>query len=222
MSNAYVFLGPPGAGKGTLGEKFCAELGLVHISTGDLLRQEMASGSALGLKVKDLVASGALVSDEIVAEMVENRLKCDDVVKGGCLLDGFPRTVGQAEVLTGILSRCGHRMAAVVLIEADDAVLVRRLTARRMCSNKACGAIYNILALPPKVEGICDRCGAALYQRSDDTEETVMNRLKVYGAQTAPLIEYYSKQGSLVRTDGTVGTPDEAYTAMKSALAAHN
>ena len=218
MSDAYVFLGPPGAGKGTLGEKFCAEKGVVHISTGDLLRQEMASGSELGLKVKDLIASGALVSDDIVAAMVEKRLKCADVVEHGCLLDGFPRTVSQAETLNGILSRCGHKMAAVVLIEADKAMLLTRLTARRMCSNKACGAIYNIIALPPKVEGICDRCGAKLYQRSDDSEATVSNRLKVYDEQTAPLIDYYEKAGSLVRMKSSDGTPDENYAILKAAL----
>lgn len=218
MSDAYVFLGPPGAGKGTMGEKFCAEKGVVHISTGDLLRQEMASGSELGLKVKDLIASGALVSDDIVAEMVEKRLRAEDVVAHGCLLDGFPRTVGQAETLGGILSRCGHVMKAVVLIEADDAMLLKRLTARWMCSNKACGAIYNVIALPPKVAGVCDRCGASLYQRSDDCEETVRNRLRVYAEQTAPLIDYYEAQGNLVRTQSTDSTPEENYAEMLKAL----
>lgn len=218
MADAYVFLGPPGAGKGTMGERFCADKGLVHISTGDLLRQEMASGSELGNQVKGLIASGALVSDDIVATMVENRLKCADVVAGGCLLDGFPRTVPQAETLSGILARCGHRMAAVVLIDADEALLLERLTARRMCSNKACGAIYNVISLKPKVDGVCDRCGAALYQRSDDTEATVRNRLVVYNDQTAPLIEYYSKQGNLVRVKSSNGTPEENYADLQAAL----
>ena len=218
MADAYVFLGPPGAGKGTMGEKFCADRGVAHISTGDLLRQEMASGSELGLKVKDLIASGALVSDDIVAAMVEKRLSCPDVVAGGCLLDGFPRTVGQAETLAGILERRGHRMAAVVLIEADDAMLLKRLTARWMCSNKECGAIYNVIALPPKTAGVCDRCGAALYQRSDDREETVRNRLQVYATQTAPLIDFYESRGQLVRVRSTDGTPEENYASLKAAM----
>ena len=153
MADIYVFIGPPGAGKGTVGEMFCEKTKAVHVSTGDILRQEMAAGTDLGNKVKGIIAAGGLVSDDIVAEMVENRLKKDDIVANGCLLDGFPRTVPQAEALKGILQRTNHRMAAVVLIEADNEMLITRLTSRRMCSNKACGAIFNIIFDPILIFG---------------------------------------------------------------------
>ena len=218
MADIYVFIGPPGAGKGTVGEMFCEKTKAVHVSTGDILRQEMAAGSELGNKVKGIIAAGGLVSDDIVAEMVENRLKKDDIVANGCLLDGFPRTVPQAEALKGILQRTNHRMAAVVLIEADNEMLITRLTSRRMCSNKACGAIFNIIAMPPKKEGICDRCGAKLYQRTDDTREAALNRLEVYAKQTAPLIDFYEAEGNLVRTTSTNDTPEVNFARLLDAL----
>lgn len=218
MANAYIFIGPPGAGKGTLGDIFCEKTGVIHISTGQLLRDEMAAGSELGRQVKDIIAKGALVGDEIVAAMVKNRLAKEDVKSHGCLLDGFPRTVPQADMLSTILEEGGDRMAAVVLIEADRSMLMGRLTSRRMCSNKECGAIYNVISQPSKVEGICDKCGAKLYQRSDDTEETAKDRLKVYEEQTAPLVEYYEKKGQLVRTKSLDVPAMENYEALAKAI----
>ena len=218
MADIYVFMGPPGAGKGSMGELFCGETGVVHVSTGDLLRAEMAAGSELGTQVKELIAKGQLVSDDIVAAMVEKRLAQKDIREHGCLLDGFPRTVPQAEVLDGILSKLGHRMAAVLLIEADEEMLVKRMTSRRMCSNKDCGAIYNILSLPPKQEGICDRCGQKLYQRADDSEETARNRMTVYQKQTAPLIDFYSRKGQLVRTVSDDSGIDACYQRLRGVL----
>lgn len=218
MGKNYIFLGAPGVGKGTLGEIFCKELNLIHISTGQLLRDEMASGSDLGNKVKDLIAGGGLVSDDIVTAMVAKRLAKDDVKTQGCMLDGYPRTVPQAEALKGIFADLNTELTAAVLIEADKNMLVARLTSRRMCSNKECGAIYNLQSLPPKTEGVCDRCGAALYQRSDDSEATVTNRMKVYEEQTAPLIDFYAGQGDLVRVETANGSIEDNYAALKTAV----
>jgi len=214
----YIFVGPPGAGKGTIGELFCKDRGLVHISTGQLLRDEMAAGSELGKKVKDLIASGGLVSDDIVTAMVAKRLAQKDVVENGCLLDGYPRTVAQADSLNEIFASLNTKLTATVLIDASREKLIGRLTSRRMCSNKECGAIYNILAKPPKQDGICDVCGAKLYQRTDDSVETAMGRLKVYDEQTAPLIEYYRQRGQLVETLNEGGSIADNYQTMLSLL----
>ena len=218
MADAYIFIGPPGAGKGTLGDTFCEKTGVVHVSTGQLLRDEMAAGSELGKQVKDIIAAGKLVSDDIVAEMVKNRLAKADIKAHGCLLDGFPRTVPQAETLEKILADGGDRMAAVVLIEADRKMLMGRLTSRRMCSNKECGAIYNVISQPPKKEGVCDKCGAALYQRSDDTEATAIDRLKVYEEQTAPLVNFYASKGQLVKITSKDVPAEENYKELAKVL----
>ncbi len=218
MADAYIFIGPPGAGKGTLGDIFCEKTGVIHVSTGQLLRDEMAAGSDLGKQVKDIIAAGKLVSDDIVAAMVKNRLAKADIKAHGCLLDGFPRTVPQAETLEKILADGGDRMAAVVLIEADRKMLMGRLTSRRMCSNKECGAIYNVISQPPKKEGVCDKCGAALYQRSDDTEATAIDRLKVYEEQTAPLVDFYASRGQLVKITSEDAPAEENYKALAKVL----
>ena len=218
MAGVYIFIGPPGAGKGTMGDVFCEKTGVVHISTGQLLRDEMANGTELGKKVKDIIASGALVSDEIVAEMVKNRLAKADIIEHGCLLDGFPRTVPQAGMLDDIIAASPLKMAGVLLIEADKEMLMGRLTSRRVCSNKACGATFNVISLPPKKEGICDKCGAPLIQRTDDSEKTAKERLAVYEEQTAPLIGYYEKKGVLVRTQSTNSTIEENYARLEKAL----
>ena len=218
MADAYIFIGPPGAGKGTLGDIFCEKTGVIHVSTGQLLRDEMAAGSELGKQVKDIIAAGKLVSDDIVAEMVKNRLAKADIKAHGCLLDGFPRTVPQAETLEKILADGGDRMAAVVLIEADRKMLMGRLTSRRMCPNKACGAIYNVISQPPKKEGVCDKCGAPLYQRSDDTEATAIDRLKVYEEQTAPLVNFYASKGQLVKITSKDVPAEENYKELAKVL----
>lgn len=218
MAKVYIFLGPPGAGKGTLGDLFCRDSGAVHVSTGQLLRDEMTQGSELGRQVKDLIARGELVSDEIVAAMVAKRLTQADVKAHGVLLDGFPRTVPQAEMLSGILAKNGDVMAAVLLIEADNEMLIGRLTARRLCPNKQCEAIYNVQTNPPRQEGLCDRCGAALIQRSDDSEVTARGRLRVYEDQTKPLVNYYQGKGQLVRMHSGDVSVDENYQRLQSAF----
>lgn len=218
MAKNYIFLGPPGAGKGTMGELFCKDRGVIHISTGQLLRDEMAAGSELGKKVKDVIASGGLVSDEIVTAMVAKRLAQPDVVEHGCLLDGYPRKVSQADSLAQILKDNNTELTAAVLIDADRNMLIGRLTSRRMCSNKDCGAIYNLLVKRPKTEGVCDKCGSPLYQRSDDSEATALGRLKVYDDETAPLIAYYRERGQLVTTMSVDGSIEDNYASLLKAL----
>ena len=218
MAKTYIFLGAPGAGKGTLGELFCKKQGVIHISTGQLLRDEMAAGTELGKKVKDLIASGALVSDEIVTAMVRARLAKADALAKGVMLDGYPRTVAQAQSLSEILAETGLEMGGAVLIDAPREILMRRLTGRRLCTNKECGAIYNINGLPPKVENVCDRCGSPLYQRSDDTEETVLGRLKVYDEQTAPVIDYYAQRKELISVPIQDATIDENFAQLCEAI----
>ncbi|MFA6815654.1 MAG: nucleoside monophosphate kinase [Lentisphaeria bacterium] len=215
---SYVFLGPPGAGKGTLGAVFCKGMGVIHVSTGQLLRDEMAAKSDLGKEVKELIADGKLVSDEIVTAMVAKRLAKPDIQEHGCLLDGYPRTLAQAKDLDKILVDLNSELAATVLIEADRNLLLARLTSRRMCSNKKCGAIYNTRSLKPKKEGVCDKCGSKLYQRSDDSEETAMGRLKVYDKHTAPLIQYYEDEGKLIRTISEDGAVEDNYNYLLSLL----
>jgi adenylate kinase len=199
MSN-YVFLGAPGAGKGTMAEMLSARFGHAHISTGDILRAELKSGSELGLKAKACIDSGTLVPDDVVAAIVSAKLNTPETKKRGFVLDGYPRTTNQAALLAAALKANGLRLDAVVLFEVDQELILRRLTARRIC--RACGAIFNVLYNKPAKDGICDKCGGALYQRPDDTVETALARLKVYETETSPLIGLYAKQGVLLRTTG--------------------
>ena len=194
-----IFLGAPGAGKGTVSKQVLAKYPLAHISTGDLLRAEVAAGTELGKKADALMKSGQLVPDEIVAGMVRSRLTQDDT-KPGFILDGFPRTVAQAELLNDALKAIGRELQQVVYFKVDDEILLQRLTARQNC--RGCDAIYNKLFKPSKVEGICDKCGEKLFIRDDDCAETVANRLKTYHAQTEPLKEFYAKRGNLVCVEG--------------------
>jgi len=194
-----IFLGPPGAGKGTQAKVLVEKYGIPQISTGDMLREHVAKGTELGLKAKEYMEKGQLVPDEIILSMVKERLSQDDAQKG-FILDGFPRTVAQAEALDKILEEMGKKIEYVLALIVPDEELVTRLTGRRTCKN--CGMMYHIKFKPPKVEGKCDVCGGELYQRPDDNEETVRNRLKVYHEQTAPLIEYYRKKGVLFEVDG--------------------
>jgi adenylate kinase len=195
-----IFLGAPGAGKGTVSKQVLAKYPLAHISTGDLLRAEVAAGTELGKKADALMKSGQLVPDEIVAGMVRSRLTQDDT-KPGFILDGFPRTVAQAELLNDALKAIGRELQQVVYFKVDDEILLQRLTARQNC--RGCDAIYNKLFMPPKTEGICDKCGSELFQRADDSLETAKNRLAVFHQQTQPLIDYYEKRGLLYTCKST-------------------
>ena len=190
-----VMLGGPGAGKGTHAEYMSERLGVPHVASGDILREEVASGTDLGKKAKSYMERGLLVPDDLVEEIIARRLSRPDA-EGGFILDGFPRTVEQARWLDGFLKGNGWGLDVVVNLVVPDWKIVRRLAYRRICRN--CGAIYNLITMPPKREGICDRCGGELYQRNDDREEVVRERLRVYRRQTAPLVAYYRRRGLLV------------------------
>ncbi|MDD2483617.1 MAG: adenylate kinase [Eubacteriales bacterium] len=197
-----VLLGPPGAGKGTQAVKIVEEYQIPHISTGDIFRMNIKEGTALGKKAKEFMDKGELVPDSLVVDLVRDRLEAEDC-KNGFLLDGFPRTVYQAEELDKYLSEKNLNLTKVIDIYAGEDVLFERMIGRRVCKN--CGAPYHIKNMPPKKEGICDRCGGEVYQRADDTEETVKNRFEVYNKQTKPLVEYYENAGNIVHIDGTIG-----------------
>jgi len=200
-----VLLGPPGAGKGTQAEVLVKKLLLPHISTGDMFRAAIKSNTPLGIEAKSYMDKGALVPDAITIGIIAERIQQDDC-REGFLLDGFPRTVAQAEALDVLLQKKDSAIDAVLNISVPDEQLIARLTGRRIC--KACGTIYHLLYNPPKSEGICDACGGDLYQRSDDQEDTVRNRLSVYEAQTAPLIAYYQAQGLLHTINGDKPIPE--------------
>lgn len=195
-----VFLGPPGAGKGTQAKILIERYSIPQISTGDMLREHRAKGTELGKKAQEYMDKGQLVPDEIILGMVKERLSQADCEKG-FILDGFPRTVAQAEALDNILAEMGKKLDFALALVVPDELLVERLTGRRTC--KSCGMMYHIKYKPPKVEGKCDHCGGELYQRPDDNEETVRNRLMVYHESTAPLIDYYKKRGILKEVDGS-------------------
>lgn len=209
-----VMLGPPGAGKGTQAVKVARRYQIPHISTGDIFRAAIKEGAELGRKAKKYLDSGELVPDSVVTDIVAERIKKDDCAKG-FLLDGFPRTVPQAEALDKILSEDGCPLTAVVDLQVDREALIDRLTARRTCSE--CGENYNLISKPPKKDGVCDKCGGKLYQRDDDTRETIENRLSVYEKQTAPLIDYYKNSERLVSVSGE-GTMDEVFQRICAAL----
>lgn len=196
-----VLLGAPGAGKGTQSKVLSEKLSIPQISTGDILRANVREGTDLGKKAKSFMDSGGLVPDEIVVNMVADRLGEDDCAKG-CLLDGFPRNIDQAKALEATLQAKGKKIEHVIGIEVDKSELLGRLTGRRMC--KDCGATYHVEFSPAKVDNKCDYCGGVLYQRDDDKDETIANRLKVYDDETHPLIEYYIDK-SLYRTIAGVG-----------------
>lgn len=194
-----LFMGPPGAGKGTQAERIVDTFGVPHISTGDAFRLAMKQGTPLGQKAKEYVDQGLLVPDDVTNGIVRERLLQDDCEKG-FLLDGFPRTLAQAEALDGMLAEMGRRIDHVINLKVDRSLLLARLTGRRIC--KACGSTYHVLFNPPKQEGVCDKCGGELYQRSDDTEEKVGTRLDEYISKTAPLLAYYEGKGLLREVDG--------------------
>ncbi len=194
-----VLLGPPGSGKGTQAKRLSERLGVPHISTGDILREAVREGTPLGREAKRFMDEGKLVPDEVVIGIVRERLRGEDCEKGA-IFDGFPRTVAQAEALDRIMEELGRRVDRVIDIEVSEGEVLRRLTGRRTCKN--CGAMYHVVFNPPKEPGICDRCGGELYQRDDDKEETIRERLKVYREQTEPLIDYYRSKGILYRVKG--------------------
>ena len=195
-----ILLGPPGAGKGTQAQKIVEKYDVPHISTGDIFRENIKNGTPLGKKAKEYMDRGELVPDELVIDLATSRLLEDDC-KGGYLLDGFPRTVHQAEELDKFLAKHDSKIDLVIDLVAGKEVLIPRITGRRVC--KTCGASFHVTNIPPKKEGICDYCGSALVQRADDTVETVTNRIEVYESQTAPLIDYYEKAGNIAHIDGT-------------------
>lgn len=194
-----LFMGPPGAGKGTQAESIVAEFGIPHISTGDAFRLAMQQETPLGLEAKGYVDKGLLVPDDITIGIVRDRLRQPDC-EAGFLLDGFPRTLSQAEALDEIVGEMGKRIDAVINLKVNRDSLLARLTGRRIC--KSCGATYHVLFNPPKQENVCDKCSGELYQRSDDTEEKVGTRLDEYTNKTAPLLEFYANKGILREVDG--------------------
>jgi len=194
-----IFLGPPGAGKGTQAKQVVEKYNIPQISTGDLMRAAISSESSIGEKVKSYVSSGALVPDSLVLEILLNRLEEDDC-SNGFLLDGFPRTVGQADSLEIALNEKNMPLTGVISMAVPDEVLVGRLTGRRIC--KKCGASFHLQFLKPKIENVCDYCQGELYQRKDDTKEVISNRMKIYHEQTSPLIDFYRKKNLLASVDG--------------------
>ena len=194
-----IMLGAPGAGKGSQASRIAKEYQLPHISTGDIFRVNLKEETELGKRAKSFMDKGELVPDDITIAMLLDRIHKEDC-KNGYILDGFPRTIPQAEALKEALAKKDEKIDLALDVEASDELIIKRMAGRRTCP--ACGAIYHIVTLPPKTEGICDRCGADLIQRKDDNEETVKNRLKIYHEVTEPLISYYKKEGILEEIDG--------------------
>ncbi|MFW5771267.1 MAG: adenylate kinase [Spirochaetota bacterium] len=188
-----ILLGPPGAGKGTVSELLVKEYGIPQISTGDILRGAVQQGTDVGKEAEAYMHAGKLVPDKVIMKIMEKRLQDDDCEKG-FILDGFPRTIPQAEQLDDLLERLGLELDTVVNLEVPEDIIVRRLTSRRTCSNSDCQAIYNMISKPPKKEGVCDKCGSTLIQRDDETEKAINERLRTYHEQTEPLIQFYSSR----------------------------
>jgi adenylate kinase len=209
-----IFLGAPGAGKGTQARRLAAHSGVPQVATGDMLREAVTEGSPLGREARRFMDQGALVPDEVVIGLVDERLARPDAA-GGYVLDGFPRTVAQAEALDALLQRRGQELDRVVFFDVSRGELLRRLTGRRVC--RRCGTAFHLVSAPPKVEGRCDQCGGELYQRDDDAEGTVARRLDVYQTQTAPLLDYYRRRGLLARVAGE-GPVDQVAASIQKAV----
>ena len=207
-----ILMGPPGAGKGTQAESVKEKYPIAHISTGDILRENVKSGTELGVSAKRYMDAGSLVPDDLIIKMMESRLNQEDT-KAGFMLDGFPRTVAQAEALDELLEKMGILIDAAILIEVDDDIVIKRLTSRRVCS--ACKAIYNVIAHNTRVEGVCDECSGTVIQRDDDTESVISHRLSVYHNETAPLVDYYEKVGKLRRVNG-IGPANGVLSCLES------
>ena len=200
-----IMLGAPGAGKGTQADKICAKYNIPHISTGDIFRANIKNNTELGQKAKSYMDKGELVPDELVVDLVVDRIKADDCTNG-YVLDGFPRTIPQAEALDAALAAINDKVDYAINVEVPDENIINCMSGRRACV--ACGATYHIVHIPTKVEGVCDKCGAELILRDDDKPETVKNRLNVYHEQTQPLIDYYTAKNVLHEVDGTKAMQD--------------
>jgi adenylate kinase len=211
-----ILLGPPGAGKGTQAKMLAGALAIPHISTGDMFRDHKARATEIGKRVQAIMDSGGLVTDDITNAMVEDRLGRPDVARG-CILDGYPRTVGQAQFLDGLLQRLGRTIGKVVSYEVTEASLVERIGGRRSCPK--CGAVYHLTQQPPKVAGACDKEGAALTLREDDRPENVRKRMQEYAAKTAPLKAFYQARGQVAEVDG-LGAPDVILATTRRLLGA--
>ncbi len=197
----YILLGPPGAGKGTVAARLSQALGIPHVSTGNMFREAMSSGSELGRLAESFIGKGNLVPDEVTVGIVQERLSRPDA-RIGFILDGFPRTAPQARALDGILSGLGAALDGVVYMRVSDEIVLRRLSRRLICRD--CGEIYNLDTMPPAREGRCDRCGGELYQRSDDAPAAVLERMREYEEKTSPLVDYYRARGELIEVDAGV------------------
>jgi len=197
-----VFLGPPGAGKGTQAKLLSQRMGFLHLSTGDLLREAVKNQTPLGKKAKEYMDRGELVPDELIVQLIEETMPKD----GNVILDGFPRTVNQALALEEMLKGKGEKISKVLFFDVHDEVIIDRLSGRRVCSK--CGAVYHVKYNPPKIEGVCDLCGGSLVQRDDDKEEVVRKRLEVYRKQTQPLIEFYQDRSIIYRLDAGKGVEE--------------
>ncbi len=209
-----VLFGPPGVGKGTQGIKLAKEFGIVHLAMGDLLRAAVAQETVLGLKAKAFMDAGKLVSDDLVIGLIEERIVADDA-KDGFLLDGFPRNVAQATALDAMLAKHGLKLDHVIFMDASKEALLERLTGRLTCS--ACGFGFHRHYSPPKIEGLCDKCGGSLVQRADDTEEVISQRLEVYAEQTAPLLDFYGSEDVFCKVNAEAGM-DEVYASLLAAV----
>lgn len=210
-----ILLGPPGAGKGTQAERLQEDFSLAHISTGDMLRAQVAAGTELGRRAQEYMSAGELVPDEVILGMIRDRI-CEQDAREGFLLDGFPRNASQADALAATLGESDRRLTAVLLIDVSDEEVVRRLGGRRVCTKS--GHVYHVELDPPKRQGICDQDGSRLIQRDDDQEGTIRRRLEVYSRQTAPLIAYYGEAGLLRRFDGA-RTPEEVHDHIRATVA---
>jgi len=208
-----AFLGPPGAGKGTQARDLSREWGVPHLATGDMLREALAARTALGLEAKRFMDQGTLVPDEVIIGLMRERLAKLDAAKG-FIVDGFPRTIAQAEALARLLKDAGQALDAVIFFDVSEEELLRRLTGRRVC--RQCQTTYHLVSAPPQKPGVCDRCGGELYQREDDRAETVRRRLEVFARQTAPLLDYY-RQRNLLTTVAGEGPIDSIRQAIRRA-----
>jgi adenylate kinase len=206
-----IFLGPPGAGKGTQAKLLSQRMGFLHLSTGDLLREAVKNQTPLGKKAKEYMDRGELVPDELIVQLIEETMPKD----GNVILDGFPRTVNQALALEEMLRVKGEKISKVLFFDVPDEVIIDRLSGRRVCSK--CGAVYHVKYNPPKVEGVCDLCGGTLMQRDDDKEEVVRKRLEVYRKQTQPLVEFYQERGIIYKLDAGKGV-EELFEEVKGLI----